>query len=446
MERLSLWTSVRSKIPPFPLFLGIVNFAWILLSLALLSCSTGAIAHQPDERSPDSSPKPEESKPALNLEAKKISYEIRKWFPAEKPECGKKNSGPYLESLKASLLERCLSERTNDRECKVRELQFNIPPVGISSKPRLCEFWALIVRTDEGSVNFQAHTAIGNKTTVVGPRQAACLQSLQEKISKFSPNYRVFMRKVSQNPNIIDSRLMFSFCASDYMLDEKVWERLRELTHLPKSELGLELLQNTAPQIYFHEMTHLLSTFGAELGGDTALTFENRPTYEVLEVTQHTQAPIVFDQIKGSPRTHEIYEILGDLKMSLNHREKYFGPDQLNNFYLLIDEWNAYLNQLEFTLVSQEKCSEITQNANSILEFMIFTETYNRYLEKKNPNLFKVFANNSSFQRGIGHLLDRSQMLLERAEKTKDCKVFEGAAKYQLAQKAFTNLTGIYGR
>lgn len=140
--------------------------------------------------------------------------------------------------------------------------------------------------------------------------------------------------------------------------------------------------------IFYHEAIHLLSSLGdllrlhpatAQPAGPAWRAFrEQFYRYYIAEASpQHLFLPYL-------PETLPMHTIYAPLKgqPALAHLERYFRVANDNNFYILLEEWNAYNASLDLAVAffahDMAPCApeQSSDMANAAMEFTVYTATY----------------------------------------------------------------------
>jgi hypothetical protein len=176
--------------------------------------------------------------------------------------------------------------------------------------------------------------------------------------------------------------------------------------------------------IFYHEAIHLLSSLGdlirthpptEQHAGSAWRTFhEPFYRYYVAEASpQHLFLPYL-------PETTPMHTIYAHLKGQpyLAHLERYFSAANDNNFYILLEEWNAYNAGLDLAVAffdhgmaqcAPEQTSDI---ANAAMEFTVYTATYLKALHRQPSDLFHTLLQDKTVREFLRFQQTKTQRLV----------------------------------
>ena len=173
--------------------------------------------------------------------------------------------------------------------------------------------------------------------------------------------------------------------------------------------------------IFYHEAIHFLSSSGdlirthppTEQPAGSAWNAFHEPFYRyyVAEASpQHLFLPYL-------PETLPMHTIYDHLKgqLYLAQLERYFSAANDNNFYILLEEWNAYNAGLDLAvaffdhgmaLCAPEQTSDI---ANAAMEFAVYTATYVEALHRQSSDLFHTLLKDKTLREFLRFQLTKTQ-------------------------------------
>jgi hypothetical protein len=183
-------------------------------------------------------------------------------------------------------------------------------------------------------------------------------------------------------------------------------------------------LDQFAALIFYHEVIHLLSSSGdlirthpptEQHAGSAWRTFhEPFYRYYVAEAfPQHLFLPYLPETLP----MHTIYEHLRG-QPYLAQLERYFSAANDNNFYILLEEWNAYNAGLDLAVAlfdygmaqcAPEQTSDI---ANAAMEFAVYTATYLEALHRQSSDLFHTLLQNKAVREFLRFQQTKTQRLV----------------------------------
>jgi hypothetical protein len=183
-------------------------------------------------------------------------------------------------------------------------------------------------------------------------------------------------------------------------------------------------LDQVGALIFYHEAIHLLSSLGDLLrthppteqpAGSAWRTFhEQFYRYYVAEASpQHLFLPSLPETLP----MHAIYEPLKG-QPYLAHLERYFSAANDNNFYILLEEWNAYNAGLDLAVAffdhGMAQCApEHTSDlANAAMEFVVYTATYVEALHRQSSDLFHTLLKDKAVRKFLRFQLTKTQRLM----------------------------------
>jgi hypothetical protein len=176
--------------------------------------------------------------------------------------------------------------------------------------------------------------------------------------------------------------------------------------------------------IFYHEAIHLLSSSGdlirthppTEQHAGSAWSAFHEPFYRyyVAEASpQHLFLPYLPETLP----MHTIYEPLKG-QPYLAHLERYFSAANDNNFYSLLEEWNAYNAGLDLAVAlfdhglapcAPEHTSDI---ANAAMEFAVYTATYLEALHRQSADLFHILLQDKALREFLRFQQTKTQRLV----------------------------------
>jgi hypothetical protein len=176
--------------------------------------------------------------------------------------------------------------------------------------------------------------------------------------------------------------------------------------------------------IFYHEAIHLLSSSGdlvrtlkhTEQHAGSAWSTFHEPFYRyyVAEASpQHLFLPYLPETLP----MHTIYEPLKG-QPYLAHLERYFIAANDNNFYILLEEWNAYNAGLDLAVAffdhGMAQCApEHTSDlANAAMEFAVYTATYLEALHRRSSDLFHTLLKDKTLREFLRFQLTKTQRLV----------------------------------
>jgi hypothetical protein len=362
------------------------------------------------------------SKPIFKITHQQRLFERREWYEKFQPECQADQSKEILVSWARDLIAECKKDREN--ECRVVVQGMISPPRELPSSSLMCELWA-VVTDDEGHMDFSLssdYLANKDQPPIVTKKQQECLSSREKAIAKLSPSYRKFVQKVRKSHIAPEHSLAFTFCSDPRMTDPIIYRQMRQLApFVPKVEevLDEKSYEKMAQLLYVHEMSHFLSSTAGDAADLGLLPSQAEKIYVFWELTPKGSRALQVEVQTGTPRAHEISALVLQSKINFVQREKYLGTANDNNFYVLLDEWNAYLNQLDYVMFDPDLCSYLPDSYNSVVEFVFFIKTYLDHYRKKDPAAFEAVKESASHQQLMKTLLLRTKSLVNGSQATK---------------------------
>jgi hypothetical protein len=176
--------------------------------------------------------------------------------------------------------------------------------------------------------------------------------------------------------------------------------------------------------IFYHEAIHLLSSSGdlvrtrkhTEQHAGSAWNTFHEPFYRyyVAEASpQHLFLPYL-------PETLPMHTIYAPLKgqLYLAHLECYFSAANDNNFYSLLEEWNAYNAGLDLAVAFCDHglapCAPAHPSdiANAAIEFAVYTATYLDALHRQSSDLFHTLLQDKAVREFLHFQLTKTQRLV----------------------------------
>jgi hypothetical protein len=176
--------------------------------------------------------------------------------------------------------------------------------------------------------------------------------------------------------------------------------------------------------IFYHEVIHLLSSSGdlvrtrkqTEQHAGSAWNTFHEPFYRyyVAEASpQHLFLPYLPETLP----MHTIYEHLKG-QPYLAHLERYFSVANDTNFYILLEEWNAYNAGLDLAVaffdhgIAQCAPAQTSDMANAAMEFVVYTATYVEALHRQPSDLFHTLLKDKALREFLRFQLTKTQRLV----------------------------------
>lgn len=190
----------------------------------------------------------------------------------------------------------------------------------------------------------------------------------------------------------------------------------------------LSALDQLGVLLFYHEAVHFLSSLGdltrtqqhtASPPGFPWSAFP-APFYRYY-VAEEAPKHLVIPYVPGTLPMHAIY---GQLKAqpSLSHLERYFSAANENNFYILLEEWNAYNAQLDlavaFLATGLDRCTpkKTSDTANAAMEFTFYTTSYLEALHVQQADLFDTLLKDEALRALLRFQQTKTQRLVTEAQ------------------------------
>jgi hypothetical protein len=162
--------------------------------------------------------------------------------------------------------------------------------------------------------------------------------------------------------------------------------------------------------LFYHEAVHFLSSLGdlarplqhtAPPSGSTWSAF-HEPFYRYY-VAEEAPKHLCIPYVPGTLPMHAIYEQL-KAQSYLAQLERYFSAANDNNFYILLEEWNAYNAGLDLAVAflanGLDKCApnKTSEMANAAMEFAFYTAIYLEALHSQQADLFHTLLKDGALR------------------------------------------------
>jgi hypothetical protein len=273
--------------------------------------------------------------------------------------------------LQAEALEAC--SNGGGSRCKVLQAE----PVP-SADPKTCTFVVVVQRT------------VGGALSSAPPNEAerACIRSGKDRLAALGPPYTAFVKDWDAEVELARFEKGFLSCAGG-------------TAAAAPNGAGPELT-------FFHEGMHLLGSAPQLLeskGDSSAGAVTPLETYRLY---RPGAAPLVLRHVPGTISAHVLADGLETAPFLGRRVDTYFGHDEGRDFFLLLDEWNAYvwMARAGQAVIARSGCGQAeSDTANGPLEFAYFLERYLERQRQDGPDVFRLLLAQDSVRAALRALI-----------------------------------------
>ena len=267
-------------------------------------------------------------------------------------------------------------------------------------------------KAQQFSFDIQGHSVFKNNTeedAPLSPDEQRCINGRLALLHRLGGKYQQFLKDVEH----LDLSNQFTSAA--------LWCFHPKTATIPD-------LDQVGALFFYHEAIHLLSSLGDlirtrkqteqhAVSAGSALR-ESFYRYYVAEVSpRHLFLPYF-------PETLPMHAIYGQLKAQpyLAHLERYFSAANDNNFYILLEEWNAYNAGLDLAVaffdngIAQCPPDRTSDMANAAMEFAFYTATYLEALHRQQSDLFNTLLKEEALREFLRFQQTKTQRLVTEGQ------------------------------
>jgi hypothetical protein len=190
----------------------------------------------------------------------------------------------------------------------------------------------------------------------------------------------------------------------------------------------LPALDQASLVLFYHEVVHFLSSAGDRIRlartqppGTSAWEAFHEPFYRYY-VAEEASPHLWLPYVPGTLPMHALYEQL-QAQPGLEKRERYFATANENNWYVLLEEWNAYNASLDLAVAlvthGLAPCAptHTSDAANAAMEFAFYTATYLDALQRQQPALFTTLLQAEAVREFLRFQQEKTQRLVTAADR-----------------------------
>jgi hypothetical protein len=180
--------------------------------------------------------------------------------------------------------------------------------------------------------------------------------------------------------------------------------------------------------LFYHEAIHMLSSLGdllrtqehtAPPTGAPWSAF-HEPCYRYY-IAEEAPSYLCIPYVPGTLPMHAIYEPL-KTQPYLAQLERYFSTANDNNFYILLEEWNAYNAGLALAVAflanGLDQCApnKTAEIANAAMEFVFYTARYLEALHSQQADLFHTLLEDEALRTFLRFQHTKTQRLIAEGQ------------------------------